>query len=297
MTPEQKSRQQIDRQLEQAGWVVQDYRQMNISAGRGVAVREFPLTTGQADDMLYVDARAIGVVEAKPKGHTLSGVETQSGKYLDGLPRALPNYRLPLPFAYESTGEVTQFTNTLEPHARSRLVFSFHRPDELLRLVQLDTQVRGRLRQMPQLNTIARRLRHPQVDVHPRRQIDGRIRQFRLGRLRIARQHALAGPNRLNRPGVIRLTGRPPHPLASGGLSRGRIFGQTTSHGPHGLSRRTDSPGPRLPEPTRHGGHRQHNREAPTKAPADTGARGPLPPGPCRGPPRPRCHRHRRTHS
>jgi hypothetical protein len=135
------------------------------------------------------------------------------------------------------------------------------------------------------------------VDVHPRRQIDGRIRQFRLGRLRIARQHALAGPNRLNRPGVIRLTGRPPHPLASGGLSRGRIFGQTTSHGPHGLSRRTDSPGPRLPEPTRHGGHRQHNREAPTKAPADTGARGPLPPGPCRGPPRPRCHRHRRTHS
>ena len=32
MTPEQKARQQIDRQLEQAGWIVQDYRQMNISA-------------------------------------------------------------------------------------------------------------------------------------------------------------------------------------------------------------------------------------------------------------------------
>jgi hypothetical protein len=91
------------------------------------------------------------VVEAKPIGHTLTGVETQSGKYLDGLPAGLPNYRLPLPFAYESTGEVTQFTNALEPNARSRGVFTFHRPEELVRLVKLDKQVRTRLREMPPL--------------------------------------------------------------------------------------------------------------------------------------------------
>ncbi len=153
MTPEQKSRQQIDRQLEQAGWIVQDYRQMNISAGLGVAVREFPLTTGDADYMLYVGAKAIGVVEAKPIGHTLTGVETQSGKYLDGLPKTLPNYRLPLPFAYETTGEVTRFMNAMEPDARSRVVFTFHRPEELIRLVRLDKQVRGHLQEMPPLNT------------------------------------------------------------------------------------------------------------------------------------------------
>lgn len=152
MTPEQKARQQIDRQLEQAGWIVQDYRQMHISAGLGVAVREFPLTTGAADYMLYADAKAVGVVEAKPKGHTLTGVETQSGKYLDGLPQALPSYRLPLPFAYESTGEATQFTNTLEPDARSRAVFTFHRPEELIRLAKLEQQVRTRLREMPPLD-------------------------------------------------------------------------------------------------------------------------------------------------
>ena len=110
MTPEQTSRQPIDRRLEQAGWIVQDYRQMNISTGLGVAVREFPLTTGDADYMLYADAKAIGVVEAKPKGHTLTGVETQSGKYLDGLPKTLPNYRLPLPFAYTSTARSGSFT-------------------------------------------------------------------------------------------------------------------------------------------------------------------------------------------
>src|SRR5438045_904247 len=120
MTPEQRARQRIDQQLEVSGWIVQDYRAMNISAGLGIAVREFPLKDGHADYMLYADARAIGVIEAKPKGHTLTGVETQSSKYLDGLPGGLPNHRLPLPFAYESTGEITQFTNTLETDARSR---------------------------------------------------------------------------------------------------------------------------------------------------------------------------------
>jgi type I restriction enzyme, R subunit len=162
MTPEQKSRQRIDQQLEQCGWIVQDFAEMNISAGLGVAVREFSLRSGSADYLLYVDGRVVGVIEAKPEGHTLTGVETQSAKYQDALPAGLPHFVLPLPFAYESTGEVTQFTNALEPHARSRGVFTFHRPDELLRLVNLDVQGRTLLRQLPDLNT--RRLWRVQVE-------------------------------------------------------------------------------------------------------------------------------------
>jgi type I restriction enzyme R subunit len=80
MTPEQRARQRIDQQLTACGWTVQDYADMDISAGVGVAVREFPLKTGHADYMLYADCGAIGVIEAKPEGHTLIGVETQSGK-------------------------------------------------------------------------------------------------------------------------------------------------------------------------------------------------------------------------
>jgi type I restriction enzyme, R subunit len=86
MKPEQQARQQIDRQLELCGWDVQDYRHMNLSASRGVAVREFSLTTGDADYLLYVDTKALGAIEAKPKGHSITGVERQSGKYLTGLP-------------------------------------------------------------------------------------------------------------------------------------------------------------------------------------------------------------------
>jgi len=149
MTPEEKARREIDRQLEQCGWLIQGRSEMNISAGDGVAVREFPMTTGEADYLLYVAGKAVGVIEAKPQGHPLIGVETQSARYAGALPPGIPSHGSPLPFSYESTGTVTQFTNLLEPDARSREVFTFHRPEELLRLARLDAQVRGRLKSLP----------------------------------------------------------------------------------------------------------------------------------------------------
>ena len=133
MTPEQKARVQIDTLLEQAGWAVQDVGAVNLYASRGVAVREFGLKSGHgtADYLLYVDQKAAGVVEAKAAGHTLTGVESQSGKYSNGLPDTLPAHRKPLPFLYESTGAETRFTNLIDPEPRSRGVFAFHTPDAL----------------------------------------------------------------------------------------------------------------------------------------------------------------------
>ncbi len=132
-TPEQRARANIDRLLGQAGWAVQDLAALNVHAGRGVAVREFPLRSGHgtADFLLYVDGRAAGVVEAKAEGYTLTGVEAQSGKYGAGLPDNLPCYARPLPFLYESTGVETRFTNGLDPQPRSRNVFAFHTPETL----------------------------------------------------------------------------------------------------------------------------------------------------------------------
>ncbi len=137
MTPETLARQTIDAALEAAGWVVQDYRALNLYAARGVAVREFPLGAyGAADYLLFVDACAIGAVEAKKEGTTLKGVEIQSAKYGDGLPAGIPAHHRPLPFLYESTGAETQFTNRLDPRPRSRLVFAFHRPETLAKWVE-----------------------------------------------------------------------------------------------------------------------------------------------------------------
>jgi len=79
--------------------------------------------------------KACGVIEAKKEGTTLTGVEIQAEKYSAGLPDIYPAHLRPLPFLYQSTGSVTQFTNRLDPDARSRLVFQFHRPETLAGLL------------------------------------------------------------------------------------------------------------------------------------------------------------------
>ena len=131
MTPEQQARQHIDRLLSQAGWAVQSMDELNLHASLGVAVREFHLTTGFADYMLFVDGKAAGVIEAKAVGATLGGVSEQSQNYAEGLPPAAPNVGSPLPFVYESTGVETFFRDLRDPEPSSRRVFAFHQPTTL----------------------------------------------------------------------------------------------------------------------------------------------------------------------
>ena len=178
MKPEEKARVEIDRQLEAAGWVVQDTRDANLHAARGVAVREFPLASGhgKADYLLYLDQQAIGAVEAKKVGTTLTSVEQQSAKYSTGLPATLPAVLRPLPFLYESTGVETRFTSLLDPEPRSRVLYSFHRPDVLAEWLAADplwlpakhaldgrpASLRLRLRNMPEVPAAG--LWPPQLD-------------------------------------------------------------------------------------------------------------------------------------
>jgi type I restriction enzyme R subunit len=133
MTSESQARENIDSLLTQAGWLLCDADKAHISGARGVAIREFPLKSGHgfADYLLYVDGKAAGVIEAKKEGVTLTGVETQSDKYIKGLPEGLPRWGNPLPFSYQTTGAETRFTNGLDPQPRSRPVFAFHKPEML----------------------------------------------------------------------------------------------------------------------------------------------------------------------
>ena len=139
--PEAKAREKIDALLAQAGWLVQDREDMNLTANDGVAVREFKLEKGHGsvDYLLFVDGQALGVVEAKPAGYSFTSVEVQAKKYFEGLPESLTAPVRPLPFAYISTGEETVFINTLDPLPRSRRVFTFHRPETLREWLTADT--------------------------------------------------------------------------------------------------------------------------------------------------------------
>ena len=62
MTPEAKARLLIDQKLEQAGWVIQDKKQVNLGAGLGVDVREYATDTGPADYVLFIDRKPVGVI-------------------------------------------------------------------------------------------------------------------------------------------------------------------------------------------------------------------------------------------
>ncbi len=152
-SPEQRARQTINALLDRCGWVVQDKSAVNLSAGRGVAVSELSFQTGEPDYTLFVDGKALGTVEAKPEGHSLTGVEQQSAKYVTGVPFRLPHWASPLPFSFESTGAETRFTSRLDPEPRSRGVFAFHRPETLLDLLKKENPLTRRLREMPPLVT------------------------------------------------------------------------------------------------------------------------------------------------
>lgn len=160
LAAEAKARIEIDRQLKEAGWTVQSKDALNLSVGPGVAVREFTLEKphGRVDYLLFLDGHPAGVIEAKPEGTTLVEVEHQSGKYVEGLPEWMHPSVYPLPFIYESTGAETRFTNGYDPDARSRRVFTFHRPETLTKWQRriLDDSdfptFRARLKSLPPLD-------------------------------------------------------------------------------------------------------------------------------------------------
>lgn len=152
-TPEEKARQKIDNLLIQAGWEIQDRENFNRKAKLGVVVREFLMSDNtEADYLLFVDGKAIGAIEAKKAGLSLSGVETQSQGYACNLPEGVRAYQLPLPFVYESNGEEIYFRDCRDNICRSRKVFAFHKPETLLEWVNQDFTLRNNLNLLPELD-------------------------------------------------------------------------------------------------------------------------------------------------
>ena len=147
MTPEQKARETIDKRLAQAGWLVQDLTAVNPTASLGVAVREYPTSTGPVDYALFVEGKPLGVVEAKKDtaGENITVVEGQSGRYAGSKFKYI-NMEYAIRFAYEATGELTRFTDYADHKYRSRRVFSFHRPETLKALLSQPDTVRNNLK-------------------------------------------------------------------------------------------------------------------------------------------------------
>ncbi len=142
LAAEQRARVLIDRQLTDAGWSVQDKRALNLITHQGVACREVVMKAGhgRVDYLLYVDRKVVGVIEAKPEGTTLSGVEWQSAVYANGLPAEVELRSITvegrLPFVFEASGSETHFTNGYDPQPRSRRIFNVPTPATLAQYIR-----------------------------------------------------------------------------------------------------------------------------------------------------------------
>lgn len=153
MTPEAKAREQIDKKLQESGWVIQNMKTLNLTAALGVAVCEFPTSTGPVDYALFVDGMPMGVAEAKKdeKGEVLTGVEGQSGRYANSRFKWVKQeYRVR--FVYEATSKLVRFTDYADIKYRSREIFSFHRPETLNRWLGESDTVRNNLKRLPPLD-------------------------------------------------------------------------------------------------------------------------------------------------
>lgn len=150
--PEQIARDRIDDMLRQAGWVVQSKSSVDLSASKGVAVREYQTDVGPADYVLFVDRTPVGIIEAKreDEGHRLTVVEEQSVNYANAKLKYLNNN--PLPFVYESTGTISRFTDYRDPKPRGRNVFWFHKPETLSQWLKKGKSLRERLLSLPALD-------------------------------------------------------------------------------------------------------------------------------------------------
>ncbi len=183
-SPEQEARDNIDSLLEKSGWVVVDKNAINWSLGSGLAVREYQTDAGPADYVLFVDRKPVGVIEAKRKdeGHRLSSHEEQAEAYAQSKVKWFANCEH-LPFVYESTGIVTQYTDLRDPKPRAREIFSFHHPATLRERIRRQSSLRQRLQQLPELP--AQGLRDCQF-----RAITNLERSFKQGMLRALIQMA-----------------------------------------------------------------------------------------------------------
>ncbi len=155
--PEQIARDNIDKQLMACGWLIQSIKQVNLNAGIGVAVKEYLTDVGPADYVLFVDGKPCGIIEAKreEEGHRLTFHESQSEDYSKAKLKHLDNK--PLPYVYESTGDVTRFTYFRDPKPRSRPVFTFHRPETFSKWLKNEKSLRKSLHDLPALKTVGLR--------------------------------------------------------------------------------------------------------------------------------------------
>ena len=144
LLPEEKARKKIDMLLKKAGWsiVPRDEYSPGVSA---VAIEEGILKGNlEADYLLFLEGKAIGVLEAKKESISLDDiVANQAENYTHKL---LPMYQYwenPLPLIYLSNGKELLFKNAKVPGSTYQKLDAMHTPKEMVKLAGINSFFAG----------------------------------------------------------------------------------------------------------------------------------------------------------
>ena len=136
MQPEERAREKIDKQLKSAGWDIvtrEEYVPFNA-----LAVKEALMKGNhESDYLLYVDNKAIAVVEAKREENALGeDVKNQAEGYAHNPVRwDVTWFDKLIPLVYLANGNKILFKNLLNPDSDYEEISEMHSPKKMLKLI------------------------------------------------------------------------------------------------------------------------------------------------------------------
>lgn len=136
MLPEEKARIKIDKQLTDAGWDIvarDEYIPFNASAVKEALMQG----NKESDYLLFVDDKAIAVVEAKAEDSSLGDIVAQQAEWYSKNPQGWVGLWFPnqIPFVYLANGNKIYFKNMLEPDSEYVELSEMHPPKKILQML------------------------------------------------------------------------------------------------------------------------------------------------------------------
>ena len=137
MTPEEKARVKIDKQLMDAGWDIVSRNE--YIPHNSVAVKEGLMQGNKESDyLLFVDNKAIAVIEAKAEDNTLGDVVAQQAEWYSTHPQSWVGmwFKGQIPLVYLANGSKIYFKNMLSDLYGDYVeIPAMHSPKKMLQII------------------------------------------------------------------------------------------------------------------------------------------------------------------
>lgn len=136
MLPEEKARIKIDKQLTDAGWDIvarDEYTPCNASAVKEALMQG----NKESDYLLFIDDKAIAVVEAKAEDNSLGDIVAQQAEWYSKNPQGWVGLWIPnqIPFVYLANGNKIYFKNMRESDSKYVELSEIHSPKKMLQML------------------------------------------------------------------------------------------------------------------------------------------------------------------